>query len=471
MLLAELDKKLPLDYELSFQTKECFDLSRLLVFGLNSVYTNYKSLRTSPFWKITFTKKIEDIGYASILKVTKGNATENSHIQRFQEVIPDVDLIVEVCESVKVQFEHFGERFIEEFISTYSGELYSLKYYTDAQVQRGKYLASQLLLELSSIILEEGVMDTFLSTLVNRLGDMMDASICSMTIVKWCTENDTFEMPAVYEQGKMSLGQDKFPLVALKSRPIYRVILNKKPFIMSKDENRRLISTVNIHGLQEAATAILPMDLGDKNGAISISTNVAESFSCWDLALISSSAAAMATIYRQNIMQSKIYQQANYDQLTGIANRAHFKRHLASMDMKDGEKASLLYIDLDKFKQVNDNYGHDVGDKYLKYVAKRIVAQLRDTDLPARIGGDEFAVVVNNINSPDDSLRVAQRIVNAFTSPIDIDGLDHDAGVSIGIYDFDNTHDISLVILKADKAMYLAKSAGRGRFIKYEENG
>ena len=144
-MLAEIDKKLPLDYKLSFQTKECFDLSRLIVFGLNSVYTNYKSLRTSPFWKITFTKKIEDIGYASILKVTKGDATENSHIQRFQEVIPDVDLIVEVCESVKVQFEHFGERFIEEFISTYSGELYSLKYYTDAQVQRGKYLASQLL--------------------------------------------------------------------------------------------------------------------------------------------------------------------------------------------------------------------------------------------------------------------------------------------------------------------------------------
>ena len=112
-----------------------------------------------------------------------------------------------------------------------------------------------------------------------------------------------------------------------------------------------------------------------------------------------------------------------------------------------------------------------MGDKYLKYVAKRIVAQLRDTDLPARIGGDEFAVVVNDINSPDDSLRVAQRIVNAFNSPIDIDGLDHDAGVSIGIYDFDNTHDISLVILKADKAMYLAKSAGRGRFIKYEDNG
>lgn len=470
MSLVNFKRNLPLDYKLSYENDECFNLSRLIVFGVNSTYQTYRTLRQSSYWRMRFITNIDGIGFADMLTIYKGEINEEVFSQRFKDVIEGVDLTIEMPLSEKLQFELYGERFVEEFVSNCVGELTSLKYYVASEINLAKHQASELLLGLSSIIFEEGVMDNFLNTLVDKLDSMMDSSICSMTLVKWCLDENTFEMPAVFEKGKIALGNDKFSLDALKSRPIYRVILNGKPFVMSKEENKRLISPVNIHGLEEASTAIIPIDLGEKSGALSISSKLTDAFSCRDLSLISSASSAVATIYRQNIIQSKMYQQANYDQLTGLANRAHFKRYLASMTLEGDEQASLLYIDLDKFKQVNDNYGHDVGDKYLKLVAKRIAAQLRDNDLPARIGGDEFVVIVNDVTSPDDSLRVAQRIVNAFYSPIEIDGIDHDAGVSIGICDFDSEYDVSLALTRADNAMYLAKSAGRGRFIKYQDN-
>ena len=470
MSLVKINRELPLDYQLSFDTEECFGISRILIYGANALYQNYRTMREANFWRMRFMCSVDDVGSADVLTISKGFASTEVFSQRFKEVISGVDLIIEMEYPEKKHFDNYGSRFIEEYVSTYNGEITSLKYFINAEINKAKYESSNLLLGLSSIIFEEGVMDTFLHTLVDKLKNMMDSSICSMTVVRWCHDSNSFEMPAVYEEGKISLGNDKFPLDALKSRPIYRVILNNKPFVMTREENKRLIKPVNIHGIEEAATAIIPIDLGDKKGAISISTKTVEAFSCRDLSLIVSSAKSVATIYRQNIIQSKMFQQANYDQLTGLANRAHFKRYLSSLDLKDGERSALLYIDLDKFKLVNDNYGHDVGDQYLKVVAKRIATQLRDNDLPARIGGDEFVVVVHDIKTREDSLRVAQRIVNAFSSPIEIDNIDHDAGVSIGICEFDNDYDVSLALARADKAMYTAKSAGRGRFIRYEDD-
>ena len=468
MTNQNVQNNLPLIHKVALHSVESDRLSRLLVFGMNSIYRNYRFLRTAPYWSFDIKQNALGICYSDLFSISKGNKPDNVIEKFFKNSITGCVLRLEVDATFQLDLQQYGDYFIEEFVTALESEVLTLLYYIEREQYKAQNEAAHLLLSLSSMIFEEGMMDNFLSTLVDELQQKMQGNICSMSVVKWSLEQETFEMPAVYEKGRMSLGSDKFPLDALKHRPIFRVIHNNKPLIMSKSENLDALKTVNVHSFEEAATIIIPMDLGYQSGAVSISSKIIDEFSCIDIALIESAARSLATIYRQNIIQSKMYKQANYDQLTSLANRAYFKKFLASLDLAQGEMSALLYIDLDKFKNINDSYGHDVGDKYLQVVAKRISNQLRDNDLAARIGGDEFAVVITRLSCEEDSERVAKRIIGAFSRPIEIEGIDHDAGVSIGICDFSYSCDVSLALVQADKAMYEAKSAGRGCFVKYK---
>lgn len=470
MTSPEKNKELPVSHSTELDNEDIERLSTLISFGLSSIYKSYRCLRLSNYWKLSICHDALRVGLSNIVSFQKGKKNGAVFEKQYKDVINDCTFLLEIEEDAGNDLAQYGGHFIEEFSSTYNSEITSLLFCSEREQYKAELDASQLLLSLSSIIFEEGVMDNFLYQLVQELQKKMDGTICSMSVVKWSIEQETFEMPAVYEKGKISLGNDKFPLDVLKHRPIYRVIHTNKPLIMSKSQNKAMLESVNVHTFEEAATIIFPMDLGIESGAVSISSKHIESFSCIDLALVSSAVKSLATIYRQNIIQSKMFKQANYDQLTSLANRAYFKKFLAGLDLASDESASLLYIDLDRFKAVNDGYGHDVGDKYLQVVAKRIADQLRDNDLAARIGGDEFAVVLTKLNSIEDSERVAKRILNAFERPIDIEGIDHDVGVSIGICDFNYSCDVSLALVQADKAMYDAKKAGRGCMVKYSND-
>ena len=464
------NKDLPVTHKSVLDNEDIERIATLISFGVGSIYKSYRCLRLAHYWKLSICQNVLGEGFSAIVSFEKGVSAGGVFVKHYKDIINGCVFTIEIEDAYADNLEQYGGHFIEEFSSTYNSEISSLLFCSEREQYKAQLDASQLLLSLSSIIFEEGVMDNFLYQLVQELQKKMDGTICSMSVVKWSIEQETFEMPAVYEKGKISLGNDKFPLDVLKHRPIYRVIHTNKPLIMSKSQNKAMLESVNVHTFEEAATIIFPMDLGIESGAVSISSKHIESFSCIDLALVSSAVKSLATIYRQNIIQSKMFKQANYDQLTSLANRAYFKRFLAGLDLAADESASLLYIDLDKFKNVNDGYGHDVGDKYLQVVAKRIADQLRDNDLAARIGGDEFAVVLTKLNSDEDSERVAKRILNAFQRPIDIEGIDHDAGVSIGICDFNYTCDVSLALVQADKAMYDAKKAGRGCMVKYSDD-
>ena len=149
---------------------------------------------------------------------------------------------------------------------------------------------------------------------------------------------------------------------------------------------------------------------------------------------------------------------AEYDFLTGLANRAHFQSHLASLP----ETGTLLLIDLDGFKAINDAHGHAAGDVCLKEAARRLAVACHGADLIARIGGDEFAVLV--MNDPDGSRAetFGQRIVTTMRAPV-LDGTaSHGFGASVGMARARHFAPADLV-LKADEALYAAKAAGRGR--------
>jgi diguanylate cyclase (GGDEF)-like protein len=162
---------------------------------------------------------------------------------------------------------------------------------------------------------------------------------------------------------------------------------------------------------------------------------------------------------------------AHHDPLTGLANRALFNERvqqaLAVLDR--GAYCALLYLDLDRFKPVNDTFGHSVGDLLLRQVAERLRACTREGDTVARLGGDEFAVVLNNLHSPSEADRLATRIINNVCASFDIEGHRISIGASIGIalapVDGATPRDL---LKNADTALYGAKSGGRGIACFYE---
>jgi diguanylate cyclase (GGDEF)-like protein len=178
-----------------------------------------------------------------------------------------------------------------------------------------------------------------------------------------------------------------------------------------------------------------------------------------------SGVAAQATTALQNgQLVDQITYQALHDQLTGLANRVQFTTELRSAvhDAREsGADVSLVYLDLDRFKPVNDDYGHEVGDALLAAVADRLRTCTRSTDVVARLGGDEFAVLVT-AQSAEAVTLLPDRIRSAFTAPFEIDTLRIELGASVGraAYPAD-AEDAESLLRVADAAMFAAKRSRR----------
>jgi len=157
---------------------------------------------------------------------------------------------------------------------------------------------------------------------------------------------------------------------------------------------------------------------------------------------------------------------AQYDSLTNLPNRALFYDRLhqgINLARRERHELALLYLDLDRFKQVNDTLGHNAGDQILTQVGTRIQGLLRESDTVGRLGGDEFAVLLPMPGSPEDIGRVANKIYDALLEPFALEGSDQKVsiGASIGIAIFPSDAGTGEEMVKAaDSAMYRAKQAG-----------
>lgn len=170
----------------------------------------------------------------------------------------------------------------------------------------------------------------------------------------------------------------------------------------------------------------------------------------------------------QKRTRERMSHMAQYDGLTDLPNRALFYDRLhQALNLAKRSKVglALMFLDLDRFKQINDTLGHHIGDLLLKNVAERLSQCVRESDTVARLGGDEFTVLLYDLRERDDIGRIAEKIITSISQPYVLEGKDVCIGVSIGIARFtDDTADEDRLMNLADKAMYRAKSEGRNTF-------
>ncbi|MCM2265084.1 MAG: EAL domain-containing protein [Desulfuromonadales bacterium] len=172
--------------------------------------------------------------------------------------------------------------------------------------------------------------------------------------------------------------------------------------------------------------------------------------------------------------QEQLYHMAHHDLLTGLPNRLFFAdrlRQAQALAKRQKQQCAVLYLDLDRFKIINDTLGHAVGDQLLQEVARRLSSCVREVDTVARLGGDEFAIVLVNLHAANDAEQVAGKILANLAKPVQIETHELFITTSIGIGIFPvHGEDADLLIKRADVAMYQAKSLGRNNFQIYDRS-
>jgi diguanylate cyclase (GGDEF)-like protein/PAS domain S-box-containing protein len=180
----------------------------------------------------------------------------------------------------------------------------------------------------------------------------------------------------------------------------------------------------------------------------------------------------LTDITTRRALEERLLVQAFHDDLTGLANRALFKdrlEHALTRRVQGNRLVGILYLDVDRFKTVNDSLGHTAGDALLQAIAARLRSLLRPEDTIARLGGDEFAILVEDVRLPDETLALAKRVLAAFDEPFDLDGRQMAIRSSIGVVVTSVGERTGDDLLRdADVAMYRAKVGGRGSYALFE---
>ncbi len=179
-------------------------------------------------------------------------------------------------------------------------------------------------------------------------------------------------------------------------------------------------------------------------------------------------------ITRQKADEQKIYQLSFYDNLTGLANRPYYIERincLINTATRRNEQFAFLFINLDDFKEVNDRYGHHLGDQFLYAIAQRLKLVAREIDFIARLGGDEFCIIIDNVFDDNDVIKVIKRCLYQIKQPLTIDNHQLTPGASIGISIFPRDgNNMNDLITAADSAMFQAKQTGKHGYSFHSHN-
>ncbi len=187
--------------------------------------------------------------------------------------------------------------------------------------------------------------------------------------------------------------------------------------------------------------------------------------------LLKSLSAQIGQSFQRRLAEDQLRFIATHDSLTDLPNRSLFNerlRHALHQSTRYSRGIAVMFIDMDRFKVVNDSLGHSAGDRLLQDSAKRLAECLRESDTVARLGGDEFVVMIENFTAPKDAIAVAQKVLASLARPFFVDGQEFLMSASIGISTFpDDGKDAETLLKNADIAMYRAKDQGRNNYQFY----
>ncbi|MAR91747.1 MAG: hypothetical protein CML06_12815 [Pseudomonadales bacterium] len=221
-------------------------------------------------------------------------------------------------------------------------------------------------------------------------------------------------------------------------------------------------------------TYLFPITAGGKNrGVLALAWEKSHKLPDYERGLLKDFADRLAVAITAVRREQKLYRHAHFDLLTQLPNRQLLKDRLDQAikhSLKNQTAGAVMFVDLDKFQQVNDADGHALGDQILIRTAERLQVCVTLEDTVARQGGDEFVVVLRNIESPMRATRVADKIITMLSSPFTVEHKKYFLNASIGIAVFPSDGmDVDTLLRKADTAMHRAKSEGGGQYRYYEE--
>ncbi len=222
------------------------------------------------------------------------------------------------------------------------------------------------------------------------------------------------------------------------------------------------------HGLHACWSMPIPSNRGDVLGSFALYHDQPCKPNARDLEFMDMATRLAAVAIEHQLLTDQLSYQAQHDALSGLPNRLLFQDRLNQALARAERKKSqvgVLYMDLDRFKNINDMLGHSSGDTLLRQAANRLQTCIRKSDTMARLGGDEFTVVLNELNDPQDAMRVASKLVKVMRAPFYVDQHELFVTLSVGISIYpDDGLDSDTLMANADAAMYRAKETGRDNF-------
>ncbi len=371
----------------------------------------------------------------------------------------------------------------------------------DADIQRTKNKELQEALDRVSILNKIGQditssldLETVMTTIYKNISTFISADIFGIALYDNKREEIDFKYFIV--DGERIKGENKG--VHTEGSMAGWVIINNEYLFINDLQNEYINYVTKLIGSNSGNTKsaiFVPLRIGTNiMGIITVQSNSLNAYTQQDLEIIQAVGAYSAIALENSkvheeinklnkIISSekkilekaydKIDRLANHDILTGLPNRRLFiellKQELRQTDRKK-TKIAVLFIDLDDFKPVNDNLGHDAGDKVLQMVSQRFISTLRESDAIARIGGDEFAALICNVKNKNDIQKIAEKIIDKFKNPFKVDNSKFQIGISMGISIYPDDDDtMDELLKKADMAMYQVKSENKNAFIFYND--
>lgn len=301
-----------------------------------------------------------------------------------------------------------------------------------------------------------GNTDSTLELLMRRVIPVNESASCSKVLELFHENKDLYALPVVND----------------KDRPVGIVVRQEITEFFSKPYSKELKGKKPISKLMDSAPIIVDSSTGiDDVSRIVLDAGIKHMVSGFIITR-EKLYLGMANGYDllneiTSLKQKHLFGLAHFDQLTGLPNRTLLLDRLKqaiSMSSRAGRNISLLYIDLDGFKNVNDTYGHTTGDRLLKEAAARLLSCIREGDTAARLGGDEFVVLLLE-SDLDRAITVANRILESLRTPYELGKKSiTSVSASIGIAEYpDHASELNILMDAADKAMYLAKNSGKNQ--------